>query len=389
MSVAKTTTKTQINWKEILERSNYQTGYNLYDLVPVDFSNLQKVVEDEVIEAEIINENPFVDLKNKISNLNEINKDFKEKYKIYHTGMDDFIDTVAETYNRVREEYFKKNFELPKEALTKINVKNFIEEEDTLTYATVAPRASLENIKKIAEALGFMIIPWEYHNKRSFENESESLKKSIKEFEKLENYNMDLFVVSPINYWDIKAHINAENPNKEIWYSSKIKDIVAAVEIQLPVLREFGFRIDNLEERVDKLNGEMSKAYQAINKIQVTLDKVVDDIARIWKEITEMKKEIKEAKAAARAAQAEAARAASLARSAAAEARAARSMAMRAIDPMLIAIPKGTSLKDDNVKAIIGPVWGPDFSWLVAAAENIKPQIGQRKLLKELSPFAG
>ena len=385
-----TVTKTQINWKEILERSEYQTSYNLYDLVPVDFSNLQKVVnEDEVIEAEIVDENPFTDLKNKISNLNEINEDFKEKYKIYHAGMDDFIDTVAETYNRAREEYFRKNYELPKEALTKIDIKNYNEEEDTLTYATIAPRAQLKDIKKIAEALGFMIMPWEYHNKKSFTNESESLKKSIKEFEKLENYNMDLYVVSPINYWDIKAHINAENPNKEIWYSSKIKDVVAAVEIQLPVLSEFGFRIDNLEERVDKLDGEMGKAYQAINKIQTTLDNVVDDIARIWTEIVSMKKDISEAKAAADAAQAEAARAAKLARSAEATARAARSMALRAIDPMLIAIPKGTSLKDDKVKAIIGPVWGPDFSWLVAAAENIKPQIGQRKLLKELSPFAG
>jgi len=61
---------------------------------------------------------------------------------------------------------------------------------------------------------------------------------------------------------------------------------------------------------------------------------------------------------------------------------------MRAIDPLLIAVPKGANLRDDNVQAIVGPVWGPDFSWLVLAAENIEPRLGQRKLLKEFNPFA-
>jgi len=377
------TTKTHINWKEIIERSQ-QTGYNLYDLVPVDFGNLQKVVEEDVIEAEIVNEdNPFTDLKEKISSLSRIGGDLEHKYKIIDSHFDSFIINIAKTYNKIREEYFEKNYELPKEALTKLNVKNFEDEEDLLTFATVAPRSNLGAIKKLAEALGFMIMPWEYHNKRSYEKESQELKNSIKEFEKLENY-MDLYVVSPINYWNIKAHISAEDPNKEIWYSSKIKDVVSAVEIQLPVLREFNGRITNLEGRVDSLDKDMSNAYTAINKIEKTLNNVVDDIARVWEEVVNMKKDISEARDAQRTAD----NAASLARSAKATASRAMSMSMRAVDPLLIAVPKGANLKDDNVKAIVGPVWGPDFEWLVLAAENIEPRIGQRKLLKEFNPFA-
>jgi len=384
-------TKTQINWKEILERSEYQTGYNLYDLIPADLSNLQKIIEEDdiVIEAEIVDDNPFTDLKEKISSLSRIGGDLERKYKIKDAGYNSFIKNLVKTYNKIREEFFKKNNELPKEALTKINDKTLKDEEDVLTFATVAPRSKLGAIKKLSEALGFMIMPWEYHNKRSYEKESQDLKNSIKEFEKLEKFNMDLYVVSPINYWDIKAHISAKNPNKEMFYSSKIKDVVSAVEIQLPVLREFNGRITNLEERVDSLDKDMNKAYQAINKIQITLDKVVDDIARVWAEITEMKKDINEAKAAARDAQIAANEAESLARSAKATASRAMSMSMRAIDPLLIAVPKGANLKDDNVRAIVGPVWGPDFSWLVLAAENIEPKIGQRKLLKEFNPFAG
>ena len=86
--MSKNITKEKINWKEIIEKTE-QTGYNLYDLVPVDFSPLKKLeaVEVDVIEAELVDDvladidkkNLFKDIKNKIKKIHEIKKDLKNK----------------------------------------------------------------------------------------------------------------------------------------------------------------------------------------------------------------------------------------------------------------------------------------------------------------------
>ena len=287
---------------------------------------------------------------------------------------------LVETFNGAREGYIRNNLDLPPESLYKLDYDGYEikEDEDLLTKAALAPKTKVQNLKMVAEKLGFMITPWEYHNKGSFKKEDPKTKAAIKEFEKLEE-QFDLFVVSPINYWDIKAHISAEDPNKEIFRSSKIKDVVASVEIQMPVLREFNFRINDLENNIENLTGRMNETDKVIQKIEGTLNQVVTDISNIWAEMAEMKDDIREAKSVAENAERKAERAQSTASR-------VQSMTLKAIDPLLFAVKKGSGLNNDN-EAIVGPVWGPDFSWVVPALENLMPQIGQRDLLLEVNPF--
>ena len=392
---ANTMTKEKINWKEIIERTE-QTGYNLYDLVPVDFSPLEKLEEIEVIEAELINDdilegidksNPFKDIKNKIKKIHEIKKDLKNDYDINDENLNESLKMLVETFNGAREGYIKNNLDLTVDSLYKLDYDGYEikEDDDLLTKAALAPKAKVKDLKTVAEKLGFMITPWEYHNKKSFEKEDKKTQKAIKEFAELED-QFDLFVVSPINYWDIKSHISAENPNQETFRSSKIKDVVASVEIQMPVLREFNFRIDDLENNVENLTERMDNSEKSIEKIESTLDDVVTDISNIWTEMAEMKDDIQEVKVVAKNAERKAEQAQSTANAAISTASRAQSMAMKAIDPLLFAVKKGSGLSDTNV-AIVGPVWGPDFSWMVPALENLMPQIGQRDLLLEVNPF--
>ena len=288
-------TKTsKIDWKKIIENTK-KVNYNLYDLVPMDVSNIEKL--DGVIEAEIVDDevDELTDLKQKIFSLKETSIELKEKHKINDNKLKPYIEEAVENYNKKREEYFVKNLDLPSDALLNIDKHNVEEYEDLITLAVVAPRTKIKDIKAVADALGFMILPWEYHNKSSFSNEDEKTKKAIKKFEKLEKY-CDIYVVSPINFWDIKAHISSDDPNKIIWTSSKIKNIVSSVEIQMPLLREIYFKLENHEDRIKTLEINVKKTVNSINDLQNKFEEVVQEIAEMREEIIKKDNQIKRLK---------------------------------------------------------------------------------------------
>ena len=362
-------------------------GYNMYDVVPMDISSLNKVINpDEVIEAEIIEVNEssdaFTFLKNKINTFNEEANELSREINFGRTpGFDEFVERIVETYNVTREEVIREYGDLPVSGLKKIkkvNPHTYIEEDDVLTKASLAPRASLNILKDVTEKLGFMITPWEHHNQRSFETESIETQKAIKEFEGLEEY-FDLYVISPLIYWDIEAIVKAEDPNKWSYVSSKISEIVNAIRIQLPTLRNFHQRISNLEDRTDDLESDSRIYKQSIQEIYSELDRIQSEIEKINKKITQQDRELQEAQRAAAAALREAATARD-------EAAASRSLAMQAIDPLLFAVPKGHNMEED-CKCVVGPVWGPDFNWLLLAKERMDVNLNQRPLIEKINPF--
>jgi len=361
-----TNTKTQINLKEILKRS--QETCNLYDLIPVSFDTIEKISETEIIDAEIIDDT-FTDIKNKINDLINLMNNTK-KYKINTYNFKKIIKELESKFNEEREKYFKEKLEVPLSAIQKYN--NDKKEDDIITYATLSQRTQVKNIKKVAEALGFLIIPWEIHNKDSYKNENENVKNAIKKFQKLKKY-CDLYVVSPINYWDIKAHITSDNPNKTIFASSKIKNIVSSVEIQLPLLREIYFKLENYENRIKNLEVNVKKTINSINELQEQFEKITLEIAEIRKDLIKKNEQIKKLNYELEKTQVELEKTKELFR-------------LKTIDPLLFAVKKDSKLNDDDI-AIIGPVWGPDFSILVPIIENIEIQLGQRKLIEKTNPF--
>lgn len=358
-----------VDWEKIIEKTN-KKSYNLYDLIPMKLDKLEQIDKGCVVETKYEHNNDFSDLKNKFQAIVEILNDMKEKYGV-EDNANGFVEKILDTYNKKREDYFMANLDLPMEAIFKIDTKTHKEEEDLITYSIFSPKAKIANIKKIAEALGFLIMPYDIHNKKSYQNESPEIQKAIKKFEKLNKY-CDLYVVSPLIYWDIKSHIEATDPNFEMYVSKKVKTIVNSVEIQLPVLREFNIKLKNHEERLSYIEQDMKNILNSINEIENKLEKIQNEISEVWKEMFKQKLEIEYAQI--------------IANSAVKKAENAIEMSLKTIDPMLIAVKKGSKLSDDE-KAIIGPIWGPDFSWIVPALENIQPQIGQREIVEELNPF--
>lgn len=234
---------------------------------------------------------------------------------------------------------------------------------DPLTIAAQSPTVSLADARKIADKLSYLIMPFEYLDERSYQQERRPTFEAIKGFaDDLEAW-FDIYVLAPIPYYLVQKHVRAKT-DRSLYAGKAVAQAFMAVTMSIPMFRAILGDVEDLRKRMDRLDARVTNAEAELKN----LARRIDDL---------------QAQAERQHAEAIMAQQHTVAIQRQLETLRART-AFIAYDPMMLAIPKGTNLQADGT-AIIGPCWGPDFEDIVVTALGLHKIEGQRKLLGDLA----
>lgn len=226
---------------------------------------------------------------------------------------------------------------------------------DELTRLSGRAQSTLAHLRRVADMLGMVIMPFAALNQRSIAAETYAVRRWIGEFcSDAGKAGLDAYVVAPLRLYSIEQHVAASGPDE--LYSKTHEATLNTVLLQLPLFRTFAGAITGLETRVSALESAHAQMKTQITALEGRLIKLEEQVAQ--------------AKAEAWAAKQEAERQA-----------AAPAPAFLALDPLLFAVKRGTSLTDDG-PALVGPAWGPDFSEAMLEASGLSVIAGQRKKIE-------
>lgn len=196
------------------------------------------------------------------------------------------------------------------------------------------PRMSLSNMRKVADALGFVLIPFDYLDARSYEKETDAKKKTIERFHADLGAWFDLYAIAPLGHYSLERHV-ASSSELGLRVPNKYEQAFMALDMVMPILRE----VKALGKRVEKHEKVLTETVSRLNKLEQRIEQ--ERIERIAAET------------------------------------AARNRAFTFNDPMMFALPKGSSLENDGT-ALIGPAWGPDLEDILLTAFGFEKNPKQR-----------
>jgi len=231
---------------------------------------------------------------------------------------------------------------------------------DLASKAAKSPKVSVPELASVAEKLGFLMIPMEYLDPRSYKDESYEMQRAITDFPKIEEIGFQPYVVCPIGYYNLSQHIEAES-DLPIRAPSMANQAFMALSMSVPMFRsmredtrEVSHRVDRMEKRVSRVEAEIEGLSRRLNEIAAQVQ--AQQIALI-----RQREETAEAL------------------------RRRESSTWIAWEPFCFAIP-GDKTIFDATWAVAGPCWGPDFDAMVTEALGLRVQEGRRKMLLE-GPF--
>lgn len=276
-----------------------------------------------------------------------------------------------------------------------------------LKKLAVTPRASLAEIREITTRLGFVIVPWAYLSEKSYAQEPQAMRVAIDEFSKVDEH-MDVYVVCPPMHYSFGKHLDSDDPNKPI-FAGKNEQAFMALQLSLPPLRAMQAQVkvlaqnqENLGRGYSELRTVQSQQARAVQDMQESIQTQLGQIQqRIEADIRDATMQlVREAQALAGQDRLSVASKAKLdavlsalnkdkatlkdIRSAADE---LASVRFELFEPMMFAIPKGTSLRAD-VPAYIGPCWGPDFEEILLVAASLQRKGRREDAEKKLAVWS-
>ena len=223
-----------------------------------------------------------------------------------------------------------------------------------------APQIALEDVRKIADILGFLVLPFAYLHPEAYQNEGTKTKDAIHAFtyEGMERWYTP-YVLTPPVYYNVEAHVSSEE-DLPVYSGPLTAQAIMALSMSLPMFRAISQNLGLLAES----NREIRARFDNIKKeIRSVADRLTVLETYVESQIREKVRKEEEARQEAER-QAERAR-------------------LRAYEPLLIGIPKGRSVTDNGVNVIAGPCWGPDFPDIVFTALGLTGIPGQRKAMLE------
>jgi hypothetical protein len=247
------------------------------------------------------------------------------------------------------------------------------------------PRASVEDLVEIASRLGFIIVPYEFLNPRSYETESKATKKSIAEFGQIDG-KMDVYVLCPPMHYDFGLHVKTNSPNKTIIAGEKNEQAFLALQLTLPSLRAMNHSIEGLRDSMKSMDLRIDQQNQMIHDQQRRMN---ESLQQHRQQVESQLKRLQEMFANDMKAQAQKIMS-SASRSSGARAHQARMMkaldsgdmksaraalkelSFAVYEPLMFAVPTGTNLRERKGSALLGPCWGPDFEDIVAESVKLK-----------------
>ncbi len=236
-------------------------------------------------------------------------------------------------------------------------------EGDPITLAAQSPKVLLADVRRMADRLSFLLMPFEYLDDRAYQLENYQVTAAIKGFvQDLANW-FDIYVLAPIQYYSVNKHVRAKT-DSSLYAGKDVAQAFIALAMSIPMFRAILGDVEDLRQRVDRVNArvvsvetELKNLARRIDELQVQAQRQQAEALLAQERTTALQRQL--------------------------ETEISRG-AFIALDPVLLAVPKGTGPQADGV-AIVGPCWGPDFADVIINALGFKRVDGQRKLLSEMA----
>ena len=246
---------------------------------------------------------------------------------------------------------------------------------DTISKAAKAPRIELAEARAIADKLGFIVVPFAYLDARSYQEESKDTIRAIKAFDKnLTDLGYSIYVLAPVHHYSLDKHVRAEG-DQEIYAGKPCEQAFLAIEMAVPVFRTIFSNLQQLRDYAEDTAEEVGNNRGRIDENRAAINKNSQEIRNLRRRIDTLQKQVEREREEALL-------------------RESREKEMRrqleelrsqsrfwAYEPMMLAIPNGTNIKEADTPAIVGPCWGPDFEDIVIAALDMKEIKGQGEML--------
>lgn len=343
-----------------------KNGINLYDILPI--CKISRRITRE--KSEIIDEYNL--LKSKIYNLQEALKvsgldlDYKVEILKKSQGSLKFTERI----NGLRKKFLVEFGYLPEDlknslVLTKSYSGEMIKEEkDHLRALSSTSTITGADVKSITDKFAFITIPYECLNEKSFENETYSMKERIRKFKNSFSEEFDIYVITPIEYYSLNNHVYNNAGEKQLYVGNHYQ-VFSSVLLNIPMFRGILNTISSINDRVNNLESQVEGIKNSISQMENTIKMLQKQVDKQQEQLILQKLEIKKQGEAMVKFEA---------------------MALRVIDPVMIAIKKGVDINTeefDESICFIGPCWGPDFDENVSLALDLKIIKNQRNLLNK------
>lgn len=292
-----------------------------------------------------------VELKDRKEFLEQINEEFNLLDFDHRAKLNDVVDFVGSKYITAKNYLLRDTGTLP---------DNLIDKNDPLSLAVHCPKINLKEIRRIADKLDFVFIPYQYlkdHDKS--EKEQALIDAFVAKLPKVFNP----YVLCPIELYDLNLHVESE-VDFPVYTPSGFAQTFTAVSIVMPVFKDIKNEVSQIKDNI----GEMKKEYEnRFMNIKIQLTNINNKIEALTRQIEADKKAklIQESKIKDLENRLSNAR-------------------MFAIEPLLVGVPNNCDLTE-NKNCIVGPCWGPDFDDIVFEVLGLKKIQKQREKLYKQS----
>ena len=274
------------------------------------------------------------------------------------------IDQNSFLHNRI--EFFNKMGTLP----TDLQLDKYYK-KDPLSLAAMSPRIELGELRKTAETLDFVLIPFEFMRSEAYESEAENIKNSIKKFDQEMSRIGSVYALCPTNCYDVFKHVFAKD-NKPIFGSPK-NHFLQAITAMLPIHRVAFAAIAELQKQVKGTKSLAQTLTAQMDSISQEFSRRIDEVASQNRLRVAERIQRRESNASLSTEQATS-NLQQLASS-------IKGFASGAFEPLMFMVPRDVDVASGNASCIVGPAWGPDFDDIAFTIFGLKKIEGQRELI--------
>ena len=201
------------------------------------------------------------------------------------------------------------------------------------------PRASVHDIRILANKLHMVVIPVEFSHPDIMFGDNEKLRKM---FNLYSSNGENMYMMCPINYYSNIRHIQhnrvAGDTKKDMYIPDRFLHIFESIDITMSTMELMFDKIDNLEDKMKSLDNKFDQLARRV--------KIIEDEVFTKRETTDMGGSIqREAKPVFK---------------------------YQSLDPMLISIPKGENINEFDGETPIYMLWGDDLPDILLENKNLE-----------------
>jgi len=222
------------------------------------------------------------------------------------------------------------------------------------------PKANASSIRDLCDALGFIIIPFEYLDQRSYANERSDMQRRIQRFAAIEGFQA--YVLCPVAHYSLDRHVRSKDPNLQMYVGRHTQAFMAA-QMTIPSLRTIIVDLEAVKAQIKGFDARMESAEQNMQMLARLLQELQN-------QVQEQQRQIALQRAREKALRAQVA--------------ALEASQFMALEPMMFIMRKGTNMTTGSETAFVGPCWGPDFEDIVFTAIGLAKRGDQREQITDI-----